>query len=132
MRNATIAAVTGLLLLTGSLRADQYTPWVKDEKTKTYSCEYKYVTRANKPAVQNVVVYYGDNDRKNWAYFYNEQQKPWARCAVPGNPKYDQKAMYWQHIDATETKYQDYEDKDYCPAPKDGKNAIPSLPLPPK
>jgi hypothetical protein len=132
MRNATIATVAGLLLLTGSLRADQYTPWVKDEKTKTYSCEYSYKTKENKPAKQNVVLYYDDKDRKNWAYFYNEKKEPWARCAVPGNPKYDDKVMYWQHIDTSATKYVDYEEKGYCPAPKDGKNPIPNLPLPPK
>jgi len=131
------AIVTAAMFAAGTANADEYGKWVRDEKQKTLVCEYKYETKAStkaKPgyAVQKAVIYYADADRKNWVYYYNAKNEPWARCAAPSNPKYDSTAMYWQHIGDGKDKYVDYADKGYCPAPKDGKNPIPSFPLPPK
>ncbi|HEX3146583.1 MAG TPA: hypothetical protein VHR66_00680 [Gemmataceae bacterium] len=125
------------LLAASTANADEYGKWVKDEKQKTYVCEYKYETKAStkaKPdyAVQNAVIYYADPERKNWVYYYNAKSDPWARCAAPTHPKYDNTAMYWQHLGEDKHNYIDYPDKGYCPAPKNGKNPIPAFPLPPK
>ena len=57
---------------------------------------------------------------------------PWARCAVAGNPKYDPKVMYWQHLNKTGDGYVEFETKGYCPSPKDGKAPILVIPDPPK
>ena len=39
--------------------------------------------------------------------------------------------MYWQHLKPSGDAYQDYNKAGYCPAPADGKEAIPPLPDPP-
>lgn len=130
-----LAGVAGLVLSATAARADEYGKWIKDEKKQVYYCEYKYEKKGStkdepKYAVQKVQVYYADPDRKNYAYYYNAEDKPWARCAVPGHPKYNASVMYWQRLDGD--KYVDYPDAGYCPTPKDGKSPIPNLPLPPK
>lgn len=135
-------AALGLVLAAAQVgRADEYTKWVKDEKKQTYSCEYAYKTKDGKENKQQVVVYYADKDRSGWAYYYNTAPTPtpWARCAVPGNAKYDAKAMYWEALKPDADGYERFKGKDgkyqpdgYCPAPKDGKSPIPLLPLPPK
>jgi hypothetical protein len=115
------------------LMADGYTKWVADPKTQTISCDYEYQTKDNRKAYQKVVIYAADPERKTWAYFYNAKNEPWARCAVPGNPKYDPKVMTWQRLEPTKKdRYVDYPEKGFCPAPGDGKAPILNLPLPPK
>lgn len=130
-------AVAMALSVCSVASADEYGKWKKDEKQKTYVCEYKYETKAStkaKPeyAVQKAVIYYDDADRKNWVYYYNAKNEPWARCAAPTHPKYDSSVMYWQHLGESKDKYVDYSEKGYCPMPKDGKSPIPTFPLPPK
>ncbi len=143
MTNSRIGLLAlGLVLAVPALvRADDYTKWVKDETKHTYSCEYAYKTKDGKENKQQVVIYYADKDRSGWAYYYNNAATPmpWARCAVPGNPKYDAKVMYWEALKPDGDGYDKFKDKDgayqpagYCPAPKDGKNPIQLLPLPPK
>jgi hypothetical protein len=122
--------------------ADEYTSWKKDEVKKTYTCTYSYTPKdpaVTKKYEQTVVVYYGDKDRSGWAYYYNADNKPWARCAIPGNTHYNPKVMYWENLKPDGTGYDGFKDKDgkyyaagYCPAPKDGKKPIADLPLPPK
>jgi hypothetical protein len=121
------------------VRADGYTKWVKDLERQTYSCEYVYKTKDGNTNKQYVVIFYADADRSGWAYFYNSAAKPWTRCAVAGNPKYNAKAMYWEALAAEGDGYEPFKGKDgkvqpdgYCPTPKDGKNPIPTFPLPPK
>jgi len=136
------AVVLGLVTTTALLSAGDYTSWTKDEKKMTYTCEYSYKqadTKAKEPGKQTAVIYYGDKDRSGWAYFYNADNKAWARCAVPGNPKYDAKKMTWEKLTTDEKGYEPFKDKKgepepagYCPTPKDGKEPIPDLPLPPK
>jgi hypothetical protein len=121
-----------LLFWSGDARADDYGKWVKDEKKQVHSCEYSYTTKDGGTAKQTIMVYYADKDRTGWAYYYNAKQEPWARCAVPGNAKYDPKQMYWQKLNAKADGYEDYSTKGFCPAPKDGKSSIPDLPPPPK
>lgn len=124
--------VCGLLLAAPTLaRADDYGKWAKDEKKQTHYCDYSYANKAGGTSKQTVVVYYADKDRAGWAYYYNAKQEPWARCAVPGNPKYDPKQMYWQQLNDKGNGYDDYP-KGYCPTPKDGKSPIADLPPPPK
>ncbi len=131
-----------ILLSTATLAfADEYTEYKRDEKKQTLTCEYSYEAKDPKtkePKKQTVVIHYGDKDRAGWAYFYNGDT-PWARCAVPGNPKYDAKAMHWEALKGDGKGYEPFKDKKgeaypsgYCPAPKDGKNPIKELPLPPK
>src|ERR1700676_3086804 len=91
LRATGIPALTAFLLLAGAVRADSYSKWTKDEKAKTYQCEYRYQTAEKKPATQTVVIYYADAKRANWAYFYNAKNEPWARCAIKGNPQYNAK-----------------------------------------
>lgn len=136
-----LVAAAGALLLAAPVFADEYTPYKKDEKKQTYTCEYKYDAKdpaAKEKLKQTVVIYYGDKDRSGWAYYYNDD-KPWARVAVPGNPKYNAKVMYWEALKSDKSGYEPFKDKDgkpygdgYCPAPKDGKRPILDLPLPPK
>ncbi len=122
-----------LLVSAGFTYANEYTKWVKDEKTKTLSCDYKYTNNDGKPATQKVVIYYADADRKNWAYYYNAKDTPWARCAIPGNAKFDEKVMYWQKLDDKKKDgYLDFPKAGFCPTPADGKTPIANLPLPPK
>ena len=142
MRSLRLTLAAAALLVSGVARADEYGKWVKDEAKKTYTCEYTYDKKqpqAAEKGKQTVVIYYGDADRSGWAYYYNADLKPWARCAAPGNPKYDEKVMYWEALKPDQKGYEPFKDKDgkpeaagYCPAPKDGKKPIPSLPLPPK
>lgn len=132
-----LALTTTLLLMSGQARADEYGKWVKNEKEKILVCEYKYETKKStkdKPDynVQKVVIYYEDPDRKNFAYYYNAKNEPWARCATPTHPKWDAKVMYWQQLGGGKDSYKDYDIVGYCPAPGDGKNSIPTFPLPPK
>jgi hypothetical protein len=121
-----------LLVNVGAAKADEYSKWAKDEKKQAYTCDYSYSTKDGTTASQTVVIYYGDKDRNGWAYYYNAKMEPWARCAVPGNVKYDPKQMYWQKLNAKADGYEDYPTKGYCPSPKDGKSAILDLPPPPK
>jgi len=133
MRSICLAAcLLTFVAFIATVRADEYTKWVKDEKTKTYSCEYSYKTTDNKASTQKAVIFYADPDRKDWAYFYNTKNEPWARCATPTNKDYNANAMYWQKLDTGKDKYSDYATKNYCPAPGDGKAPIATLPLPPK
>lgn len=136
-----LTAIVCALILASSVRADEYTAWAKDEKKQMYVCEYKY--DAKDPAVtekrkQTIVIYYGDTDRAGWAYYFNAADKPWARVAVAGNPKYNPRAMYWEALKADGTGYESFKDKDgdpfgpgYCPIAKDGRRAIGNLPQPP-
>jgi hypothetical protein len=128
-------------LVTTPAFADEYTAWAKDEKRQTYVCEYKYDPKdptLTEKRKQTIVIYYGDEDRAGWAYYYNAANKPWARVAIAGNPKYSSKAMYWETLKADGTGYEPFKDKDgepfgqgYCPTAKDGKKPILNLPLPP-
>jgi hypothetical protein len=123
----------GLMLFgAGTTRADGYAKWVNDEKKQEYTCEYSYSTKDGCTSKQRVVIFYGDKDRSGWAYFYNAKQEPWTRCAIPGNSKYNPKQMCWQKLNSKADGYEDYPTNGYCPTPKDGKSAIPELPLPPK
>ncbi len=133
-----LLSVLTLAASLGSASADGYTKWVNDPVKKTYSCQYVYANKSTANSTQNVVVYYGDKERKNWAYYYNAKMEPWARCAVPGNPKYDAKAMTWEALKPDTSGYAPFKDKagdpepaGFCPAPKDGKAVIAALPLPP-
>ena len=105
--------------------------WVKNEKEKTYTCDYKYANKTGGYSTQKVVVHYDDPVRKNWAYYYNSKKEPWGRCAIKGNPNYDSNVMYWQKLNNDKKGYQDYPEKGYCPTPGDGKDPVKELPLPP-
>lgn len=132
----------GLFMTSTCLFAGDYTSWKKDEQKMTYTCEYSYKSsdsKAKEQSKQKVLIFYGNKDRSGWAYYYNADNKPWARCAVPGNPKYDAKKMNWEKLTTDEKGYERFKDKSgdpepsgYCPTPKDGKDPIPDLPLPPK
>lgn len=118
---------------------DGYGPWATDCARKVHACQYTYSTKDGGKGTQTVVIYYADKDRSGWAYYYNTAPTPWARCALPGNPKYDAKAMHWEALKPDADGYERFKGKDgkyqpdgYCPAPKDGKSPIPLLPLPPK
>lgn len=122
----------------GSASADGYTKWVTDPVKKTHTCQYVYDNKSNAKSTQTVVVHYADPARKTWAYYYNAKMEPWARCAVPGNPKYEPKVMAWEALKPDAKGYEVFKDKagdpepaGFCPAPKDGKAIIASLPLPP-
>lgn len=142
MFRARFVAVLVVGVQANGLLADEYTKWTRDEAKKTLVCEYTYTPKepaAKGPPKQTVVIFYADKERSGWAYFYNAAQSPWARCAVPGNPKYDPKAMTWEALTPDGKGYEPFKDRageaypaGYCPAPKDGKNPIPDLPLPPK
>jgi hypothetical protein len=137
-----VVAVVGVVLAGAPAFGGEYTGWQKDEQRQTYTCEYTYEpkdTAAKVRSKQTVVIYYGDSDRCGWAYYYNAGSIPWARCAVPGNPKYDPKIMYWEALNQDKTGYEPFKDKKgeaspagFCPTPKDGKTPIPAFPLPPK
>lgn len=134
-----LAVVPAVLVLGSVAAADEYGGWKKDEARKVYACEYKYEKKDGGYNTQTVAVYYGDKDRSGWAYYYNAKNEPWARCAAPGNPKYDQKAMYWESLRPDGLGYEAFKDAGgkaqyagYCPAPRDGKAPIPPFPLPPK
>ncbi len=134
-----LAVVPAVLALAAVATADEYGGWKKDEKRQVYTCEYKYEKKDSGYGTQTVAIYYADKDRSGWAYYYNAKNEPWARCAAPGNPKYDAKVMYWQHLKPDNSGYEAFEDSTgqpqftgYCPAPKDGRAPIPALPLPPK
>jgi hypothetical protein len=140
-RFCVVGACVVLASVVGVAQADEYGAWVKDTKKQCYTCDYTYKTKDGGMSKQSVVVYYADKDRSGWAYYYNAKQEPWARCAVPGNPKYNPKAMTWEKLAPDGKGYAPFQDTNgkpqpdgYCPAPKDGKAAIPvlSLPLPPK
>ena len=134
--------VVGLLLAAHAAHAgDPYSKWATDEKKQKHTCTYTY--KSNDPKVeyakQNVVVYSADKDYAGWAYYYNADSKPWARCAIPGNPKYEAKKMYWEKMTPDEKGYEPFKDDKgqpqpigYCPVPKDGVDPVPDLPLPPK
>ena len=142
MFNARLVAILAVGVHAGVSLADGYTKWTKDETKKTHTCEYAYAPKeaaAKETPKQTVVVFYADKERAGWAYFYNAAQTPWARCAVPGNPKYDPKAMAWEALKPDGKGYEPFKDRKgeaypagYCPSPKDGKSPIPDLPLPPK
>ena len=126
-------AVVAAALTATAAQADSYTPWKYNAPEKRYECEYTYDTKAGKPAAQAVYAYdMTDKDRYGWAYFYNAKGEPWGRCAAPGNPKYDAKAMYWQKLNDKGDGYTEYPEAGYCPAPADGKKPIPQFPAPPK
>lgn len=132
-----VAAMFGAVLLVSSVataapKPDGYGAWATDCGHKVHACEYTYTTKDGAKGTQTVVIHYADAERRGWAYYYNADQKPWARVALPGNPKYNAKQMYWQKLNATGDGYEDYPTKGFCPAPKDGKATIPALPLPPK
>jgi hypothetical protein len=134
-----LAVVPAILAAAAVASADEYGGWKKDETRKVYACEYKYEKRDGGYSTQTVAIYYADKDRAGWAYYYNAKNEPWARCAAPGNPKYDAKVMYWEQLKPDGSGYQQFKDSKgaaqftgYCPAPKDGKSPIPSLPIPPK
>jgi len=80
-----------------------------------------------------VAVYPKGSERAGWAYYYNAAGKPWGRCAIKGNEKYNPKEMYWQQLNKAGDGYEDYKDKPpgYCPTPKDSKEQIPLFPDPP-
>ena len=111
----------------------KYTEWKKNETQNRYECQYVYPTKPGGMAKQTVAVYPKDNPRYGWAYFYNDQGKAWGRCATKGNPKYNAKQMYWQQLNQKADGYEDFKGQPagYCPAPKDGKDAIPAFPDPP-
>jgi len=120
-------------------KPDTYGLWTTECGHKIHACEYTFSTTDGVRRTQTVVIWYADKDRNGWAYFYNADSKPWARCAVPGNAKYDAKAMCWECLKPDGTGYEPFKDQNgtpkplgYCPTPKDGKSAIPLLPLPPK
>ena len=137
-RLAVVAALVAAPALT--LANDKYTPWTKYQATKQYTCSYEYKTPTGGYSKQTVAVYYDDKDRNQWAYYYNADSKPWARCAIPGNPKYNPKVMYWENLTPDATAYEPFKDPagkpyaaGYCPTAKDGVDPIPTLlPLPPK
>ncbi len=125
--------VAAAVLCAGPVAADTYGPWTTNKEKNRHECVYTYATKDGKTSTQTVVAYTAaDKDRHGWAYFYNAEGKPWGRCATPANPKYDAKQMYWQKLTAAGDGYEDYPTKGFCPAPKDGKSPIPSLPDPPK
>ncbi len=113
--------------------ATSYSEWKKNDTQKRWECEYTYPNVKGGKGKQVVAVYPKGNPRAGWAYYYNEQGKPWARCAVKGNPKYNADKMYWQQLNKDGTGYENYKDKPegFCPTPKDGKEAIPVFPDPP-
>lgn len=112
--------------------AGSYSPWVKNEQQNRWECTYTYPNKTGGTSKQVVAVYPKDNARAGWAYFYNDQGKPWGRCAIKGNPKYEPKVMYWQELTPKADGYQDFKQpKGFCPAPKDGKTPIPTFPDPP-
>ena len=116
-----------------------YTRRVKDDTKGILACEYVYATNESGQNVLTTIVYFNDSDRNGWAYFFNSKQVPWARCAVPGNPKFDPNAMTWEKLKTDGSGYDVFRDESgnpkfrgFCPSPKDGVSAIPNLQLPPK
>jgi hypothetical protein len=126
------ACLLAVFALVTGVHADDYGKWGKDEKARTYTCDYSYDTKDGGKNTQKAVIYYADPDRKDWCYFFNAKNEPWARCAVPGNKDYNPNQMYWQQVNEKKDGYSDYTQKTYCPAPADGKRPIATLPLPPK
>ncbi|MBY0460060.1 MAG: hypothetical protein K2V38_22315, partial [Gemmataceae bacterium] len=112
--------------------SEGYSAWTTDCATKVRTCTYTYANKDGNTSTQTVVIYTDDPDRKGWAYFFNADKKPWARCAVPGNPRFDPAEMCWQKLNAKGDGYEDFPTKGFCPTAKDGKSPIASLPLPPK
>ncbi|MBM3981660.1 MAG: hypothetical protein FJ304_15560 [Planctomycetes bacterium] len=109
-----------------------YSEWATNCVAKAHTCSYTYTNKDGGKSTQTVAIYAGDADRRGWAYYYNADKKAWARVAVPGNPKYDAKVMYWQKLKASGDGYEDFPTKGFCPTAKDGTSPIADLPLPPK
>jgi len=114
--------------------ADEYSKWTFDAAAKRYQCTYTYETKEKKQATQTVVAYPAGNERHGWAYFYNAANKPWAKVATVYHPQYNVNEMNWQKLNAKADAYEAFpgEAVGYCPAPGDGRRAIPLLPDPPK
>ncbi len=110
--------------------ADGYTKWVTDPVQKTHTCHYAYLNTTGTVSDQTVVVFYGDQNRRRWAYFYNARKEPWARCAVPVNPRFKAGVPVWEELTCDGAGYAPLRGA-ARPTPKDGTKPVADLPLPP-
>jgi hypothetical protein len=84
---------------------DRYGQW-SDLKTdpqgkKYHQCKYNYKTKTGDDAVQYVVYYPNDAQRKNYYYWTKDGSNYWGRCIRPGAPNYNDTKMQWYKYDTT-------------------------------
>src|SRR4030088_3526284 len=95
-----ILAVFALSLIAVKAKADgSYSPWQYDKEKARYSCKYTYDAKDGGTNYNTVLYYPKASPRTGYYYYANSKGDVWARCACPGNDKYDPKVMYWQHYD---------------------------------
>jgi hypothetical protein len=107
-----------------------YSNWRFDEERKIYSCDYIYKNNSNGESVCKVVVYQGDELRKNWVYFFNGKNEPWTRCYIKPYSKNAKPLSHWQQLNKNKDGYDNYTDKDFVPTPSDGIYPISQIVLP--
>jgi len=128
-----------LILLVGLLVSDMYaetkgnySEWRCDEEKMIYSCDYVYKNIDNSKSTCKVVIYYGDDLRKNWVYFFNSKNEPWTRCYIKSYSKNSKPLSHWQQLNKNKDGYNNYSEKNYTPTPSDGVYSISIITLPEK
>lgn len=92
--------VLGLAAETYALE-QSYSRWKRCGKTNRYTCTYTYQKTPQSPPEKQTVVYYPQDQKNHWIYFYNNaKQKYWGRCASPSHPDYSAKQMKWSYLQA--------------------------------
>lgn len=107
-----------------------YSEWRCDEEKMIYSCDYFYKNINNSESTCKVVIYYGDDLRKNWVYFFNSKNEPWTRCYIKSYSKNSKPLSHWQQLNKSKDGYDNYSEKSYIPTPSDGVSPISSITLP--
>lgn len=109
-----------------------YGSWNNNSESMSFSCDFKYPLVGGGFGRNKVVIYYADEFRKNWVYFFNEDNVPWVRCYIKPYSKTVPALSFWQFLNATKNGYENYSDSKHIPTPPNGISCIPKISLPEK